>query len=179
MQDQSANQSRVAPHSRTAKFFHWGFIGVFIFALTKQLDEVEELEDFSLLQYEMGFAVVFLFLLATRFVFMHSTQPSALPDDTPGRMRLAARVVHLGMYAGLALIPITGLCIGGLYWNGIKQGIAMEFFLLAHEIAVNSSYFLIAAHIAAAWYHRRQNDGIWDAMVPFWKEARSDGEPLA
>ena len=48
--------ARVSPHSFAAKAMHWGFIGVFVFAVTKQLDEVVELEDFSLLQYEMAFA---------------------------------------------------------------------------------------------------------------------------
>lgn len=67
----------VSPHSFTAKVIHWGFIGVFAYALSKQLDELEELEDFSLLHYEMAFAAVFLGLLIARFVFMHPTRPTA------------------------------------------------------------------------------------------------------
>ena len=34
----------VSPHGLTARVLHWGFIAVFVYALTKQLDEVEELE---------------------------------------------------------------------------------------------------------------------------------------
>ena len=34
--------AKVSPHSVAAKAVHWGFIGVFLYALTKQLDEVEE-----------------------------------------------------------------------------------------------------------------------------------------
>lgn len=168
----SADQSPalVAPHGKTAKFFHWGFIVVFVYALTKQLDELEELEDFALLQYEMIFATAFLVLLIVRFVFMQRTRPSALPAETPERTRLIARAVHLGMYLCLALIPITGLIIGALYWSGTRDGFAIEAALLIHEIAVNTIYFLILGHIAAAIYHRRQGDGIWNAMVPFWKE---------
>ena len=68
------------------------------------------------------------------------------------------------------MIPITGLVIGGMYWSEIKSGVMMDAMLLAHEIAVNTLYTLIAIHIAAALYHRRKRDGIWDAMVPVWKE---------
>ncbi len=159
----------VRPHGLTAKVFHWGFIGVFVYALTKQLDEVEELEDLSLLHYEMAFASVFLLLLIVRFVFMQSTRPSALPDETPASVRRLARTVHLAMYASLSLIAVTGLTIGGLYWSGAKTGVAIELALILHEIAVNVSYALIIGHVAAAIYHRRKQDGIWNAMVPVGK----------
>ncbi len=164
------NSETARRHSTAAKAFHWGFIVVFIYALTKQLDEVEELEDLSLLQTEMLFASVFLILLIARFVYMQTTQPSVLAADAPGATRLLARAVHLAMYASLALIAVTGLVIGGLYGSGIKQGTLMEIALVAHEIAVNTTYFLILGHVAAAVYHRRKGDGIWNAMVPVWKE---------
>ena len=167
-------KEKVSPHSVTAKVMHWGFMGVFLYALTKQLDEVEELEDFSLLQNEMAFASVFLVLLVARFLFMHFTQSSALPGDTPRVTRLLARSVHLAMYASLLLIAVTGLVIGGLYGSGIKSGDAMDVALILHEIAVNTSYFLIIGHVAAAIYHRRQRDGIWNAMVPVWKEPNAE-----
>ena len=164
----------VTPHSLAAKVTHWGFTGVFIYALTKQLDEVEELEDLSLLQNEMVFASVFLILLVVRFVFMHATRSSALPGNTPMLTKLMARSVHLAMYAGLSLIAITGLWIGGLYWSGTKAGLAMDIALISHEIAVNTTYFLILGHVAAAIYHRRKSDGAWNAMVPVWKEPKRE-----
>lgn len=120
----------------------------------------------------MVFAAAFLLLLFVRFVFMQATRPSAMPSDTPKPTRLLARSAHLAMYLSLSLIPITGLFIGGMYWSGIKSGSAMDAALLLHEIAVNSSYFLILGHVAAAVYHRRKGDGIWNAMVPVWKEAK-------
>ena len=158
-------------HSPTAKFFHSGFIVVFIYALTKQLDELEELEDAALLQTEMVFASIFLVILVIRFLYMQFTQPSVL--ETPRKERLLARIVHLAMYFTLALIAVTGLGIGALYGADIKSGQTMDALLLLHEIGVISSYWLIVGHIAAALYHRRQADGIWDAMVPFWKESGS------
>ena len=169
-----AANSTVRPHSRTAKVMHWGFIGIFIYALTKQLDEVEELEDFALLQYEMVFATVFLLLLGVRFIYMRFTRPTALPADTPRAVSLAAKCCHIGMYLSLSLIAITGLVIGSLYGSGTKSGAAMEVTLVLHEIAVNSSFILIAIHICAAIYHRRKSDGIWNSMVPVLKVPGKD-----
>ena len=156
----------LVPHSVMSKAIHWGFIVVFIYALTKQLDEVEELEDFSLLQYEMVFATFFLVLLVARFVVMQTTRPTALPASTPRNVRRLARTVHLAMYGALASIALSGLMIGGLYGSDIKAGIAMEVALWLHEIAVNGSFILITGHILAAVYHRRRDDGIWQSMVP-------------
>ncbi len=161
-------------HTLAAKSIHWGFIVVFVYALTKQLDEVDELEDFSLLQFEMVFATIFLVLLIARFIFMQLTQPTVLPSNSPKLERRLARIVHLAMYLTLFLIPTTGMVIGSLYWSGTKNGSAMEFWLLLHEISVNSCYFLIGSHIIAAVYHRQKGDGIWNAMVPIWKERDKD-----
>ena len=166
---------KLRAHGRAAIVLHWGFIGVFVYALTKQLDEVEELEDISLLQTEMAFATVFLVLLISRFVYMRSTRPTALPSDTPRLTMLAAQSVHLGMYVSLSMIAVTGLVIGGLYWSGIKDGTGMEVTLVAHEFFVQASYLLILLHVSAAIYHRRKSDGIWSTMVPFiWKESTGD-----
>ena len=120
----------------------------------------------------MAFASIFLILLIARFAYMRSTRPTALPSGTPKFIRRMARSVHLAMYTSLSLIAVTGLVIGGLYWSGIKSGYAMDAALVLHEIAVNTSYFLIGFHVVAAIYHRRKGDGIWNAMVPVWKESK-------
>ena len=78
---------------------HWGFLAFFLYALSKQLDEVEELEDSDLLNSEMVFATVFLIVVVGRFLYMQFTRPTALPIETPPKQRLLARAVHLGMYA--------------------------------------------------------------------------------
>ena len=166
--------SKVSPHGTLAKVFHWGFIGVFIYALSKQLDEVEELEDLALLQTEIAFAAVFLLILAIRFAYMRATRPTALPGNTPEQVLHMARSIHLAMYGCIGMIAVSGLMIGGLYWLGIKTGPAMGIALSMHEGFVNASYVLIILHIAAALYHRRQGDGIWQAMVPSWREPADD-----
>jgi cytochrome b561 len=81
------------------------------------------------------------------------------------------------MYFCLAMIPLTGLGIGGLYWSGIQAGDWMAGLLLAHEIFANTVLFLICAHIAAAFYHRKCRDGVWNSMVPFLREPRGINAP--
>ena len=156
--------------SSIAKFMHWGFVLLFIYGLIKQIDELNQLEDKALLQFEVIFATVFVLLLLIRFIYMKTTQKSSLPDSTPKSQLLAARVVHYGMYACLALIPLTGLLIGLLFWLGFEDGFLINTVVEVHEFSVSVIYWLIGLHILAAIFHRLKNDGVWSSMVPFLKE---------
>jgi len=156
--------------SSIAKFMHWGFVLLFIYGLLKQIDELNQLEDKALLQFEVIFATVFVLLILIRFIYMKTTQKSSLPDSTPKSQLLAARVVHYGMYACLALIPLTGLLIGLLFWLGFEDGFLINTVVEVHEFSVSVIYWLIGLHILAAIFHRLKNDGVWSSMVPFLKE---------
>ena len=156
--------------SSIAKFMHWGFVLLFIYGLLKQIDELNQLEDKALLQFEVIFATVFVLLLLIRFIYMKTTQKSSLPDSTPKSQLLAARVVHYGMYACLALIPLTGILIGLLFWLGFEDGFLINTVVEVHEFSVSVIYWLIGLHILAAIFHRLKNDGVWSSMVPFLKE---------
>ena len=161
---------RVRSYSLLAKCMHWAFIGVFAYAVINQVDEVEELENSTRLMKEVLFAITFLSLLLFRFIYMRSARAAMPQLDMPKSLILLARVVHLGMYASLALIAITGLIIGGLYYIGVKDGLVLEAILLSHEIFFWTSVNLMGLHIAGAIYHRVQGDGVWSAMVPMLKE---------
>ena len=160
----------VRSYSLLAKCMHWAFIGVFAYAVINAVDEVEELENFTFLMKEVLFAITFLSLLLFRFIYMRSARAAMPQLDMPKSLILLARIVHLGMYASLALIAITGLIIGGLYYIGVKDGLVLEAILLSHEIFFWTSVNLMGLHIAGAIYHRVQGDGVWSAMVPMLKE---------
>ena len=153
-----------------AKFFHWGFVLLFIYGVAKQVNEIEQLEDQFFFQFEIIFAVIFLFLLSIRFVYMNKTQETSLPDDTSKIQKIAARTVHLGMYSTLAGTAITGLLIGLFYLLGFTEGLLIDFLIVFHSFIVNALYWLIGIHIVAAVYHRIKKDGVWSSMVPFLKE---------
>ena len=153
-----------------AKLMHWGFVLLFIYAVLKQIESINQLEDGSLLRFEVVFAIVFLLLLAIRFFYMKKTQQSSLPEQTPEPQKLAAKIVHTGMYICLAAIPLSGLMIGLLFWLELKDGMLINIVIEAHEFAVSIIYWLIGIHILAAIYHRLKKDGVWSSMVPLWKE---------
>jgi cytochrome b561 len=153
-----------------AKLMHWGFVLLFIYAVLKQIESINQLEDGSLLKFEVVFAIVFLLLLAIRFFYMKKTQQSSLPEQTPEPQKLAAKIVHTGMYICLAAIPLSGLMIGLLFWLELKDGMLINIVIEAHEFAVSIIYWLIGIHILAAIYHRLKKDGVWSSMVPLWKE---------
>lgn len=164
------DQSVHSKYSSFAKLMHWGFVLLFVYGLLKQIDSLNQLEDSSLLKFEVVFASVFLFLLLIRFVYMKTTQQSSLPESTPKPQIMAAKIVHSAMYTCLALIPFTGLLIGLLFWLGLKDGLLINLVVGAHELSVSIIYWLIGLHILAAVYHRLKNDGVWSSMVPLWKE---------
>ena len=157
-------------YSFIAKFWHWGFVLLFIYGVAKQVDEIEQLEDKFFFQFEIVFALLFLFLLTIRFVYMNKTQETSLPDDTSKIQKIAARAVHLGMYTTLAGTAITGLLIGLFYWLGFTEGLFIDFLTAIHSFIVNALYWLIGIHIVAAVYHRFKKDGVWNSMVPFFRE---------
>lgn len=162
--------TQVKPHGLVAKIFHWGFLLVFAYALTKQIGDVSELSDSALLRFEMVFALAFLALLAVRYSYMRVVGPSALPDAAPRPLRLAARAGHLAMYISLAMIAISGLIIGALVYAGGTEAAGMDLAIGLHETSVMASYIAITVHVAAAIFHRIKGDGIWSAMVPVLTE---------
>ena len=165
--DKTANKIN---YSILAKIFHWGFVVLFAYGIAKQVDDISQLADFSLLRFELIFAAIMIMLLAVRFRYMSKTQSSSLPDETHPMQKLAAQLVHLGMYASLAAIAISGICVGIAYWIGIKGGLLIEGIITVHELSVTASYWLIAIHVIAAIFHRFKGDGVWNSMVPIWRE---------
>ena len=158
------------PHySNLAKIFHWGFVIIFIYGVAKQVDDINQLDDIVFLRFEIVFALIFLFLLVIRFIYMKKTQKSSLPDDTSKVQKIIVKIVHNGMYLLLAGTAVSGLLIGLLYWLGNKEGIIIDTITYIHELFVNCLYCFIAIHVAASLYHRFKRDRVWDSMVPFFK----------
>ena len=157
-------------YSFLAKFFHWGFVFLFGYGIFKQVDDIEQLENISILKFEILFTSIFLFFLILRFFYMKKTQTTSLPEETPNPQKFAAKLVHYSMNLCLAFICISGLMIGLFLWLGFKNGFIIEFIILLHENSISIIYWLIAIHIIAALYHRVRSDGVWNSMVPIWKE---------
>jgi cytochrome b561 len=168
--DRTNQTNKSTKYSTLAKIFHWGFVVLFAYGIAKQVNDISQLEDFALLRFELIFATLLILLLAVRFLYMTKTQTSSLPEKTSEIQKLAAKLVHLGMYASLTIIALSGILIGGIYWMEMKEGLLIEGIITVHELAVTASYWLIGLHTAAAVFHRFKGDGVWNSMVPVWKE---------
>ena len=160
-------------YSKIAKLFHWGFVLLFIYGVVKQVDDISQLEDNVFFRFEIFFALIFLFLLFIRLIYMKKTQKTSLPEDTPKAQKLAAKIVHNSMYALLIGTVLSGLLIGLLFWIELKDRIIIDIIIIIHELNINLLYWFIGIHILAATYHRLKRDGVWSSMVPFLKEKKS------
>ena len=172
-----ANEKRLNPspqYGLLAKIFHWGFVVLFIYGILKQVDDISELADIALLKFELLFAFILIVLLVARFTYMTKTQTSSLPKETSALQKLLAKLVHLAMYLALASIALSGILIGVLYWMGIKSGLFIVLVVNVHEMSVTACYWLIGLHVAAALFHRFKNDGVWNSMVPVWRESETE-----
>ena len=158
--------------SLTAKIFHWSFVVLFAYGISKQIDSINQLEDLALLKFEIAFALLFILFLIIRFFYMKRTQKSSLPSDTPRIQKIAAKLVHYGMYIGMISIALSGLVIGFLYWLGLKSGIIVDAIIGWHETSVSVVYWLIGIHLIGAVYHRLKDDGVWESMVPTLKRSK-------
>tara|TARA_B100000925_G_scaffold247787_1_gene198311 strand:+ start:487 stop:990 length:504 start_codon:yes stop_codon:yes gene_type:complete len=157
-------------YSNLAKLFHWGFVILFIYGVAKQVDDINQLEDTAFFRFEIIFALIFLILLVIRFIYMKLTQRTSIPAETPKTQKNISKIVHNGMYLLLVVTVLSGLLIGFLYWHGIKSGLIINLAIMIHEFAIHLLYFFIIVHILAAIYHRLKKDGVWNSMVPFFKE---------
>ncbi len=157
-------------YSKIAKLFHWGFVFLFVYGVLKQVDNINQLEDNAFFRFEVIFAIIFLFLLLIRLIYMKKTQKTSLPEDTSKAQKIAAKIVHNGMYIFLSGTVLSGLLIGFLFWLGLKDSTFINKVINIHEIIINILYLLIGIHIIAATFHRLKKDGVWSSMVPFFKE---------
>ena len=67
-------------------------------------------EGFKLRLYNLheSLGVLVFVLVLLRIVQRWRQPPPALPDDVPALMRFAAHATHIGLYALLVLMPLTG-----------------------------------------------------------------------
>jgi len=78
-----------------------------------------------------------------------------------------SKMVHRLVYFSLIMLPTTGLLIAGLV--SLETG-SVEIAISIHEFSANLSYFVIAIHVGSTLYSRFKGEGLWNAMVPVWKE---------
>ena len=169
-------------HTLLARLIHWSFIVLYLYGLSKQIGELDELEDNGLLLFEIFFATVFLVVVIVRYSYMRRFK-TFLGAREPVHIvhYYFARSLHNAMYVVFILLPLSGLLIAALYTKGYQNEdeLLMEAALGLHSLAARASALLILAHIAAAIYSRIKGEGVWSSMVPILKEDKpSDNETV-
>ena len=162
-----------ASHTLLARSIHWSFIVLYLYGLSKQIGELDELQDNGLLLFEILFATVFLVIVILRYSYM-SRFKTFLGAREPVHIvhYYLARSLHKAMYVVFILLPLSGLLIAALYTKGYQSEdeLLMEAALGLHSLAAQASAFLILVHIGAAVYSRIKGEGVWSSMVPILKE---------
>ena len=166
-------------HTLLARFIHWTFIPLYAYGIFKQVDDIGELEDRALLIFESVFATIFLLIVILRFAYMRRFNTFQGATHTPHRIHsFIAKSVHMGIYAALILLPLSGLFIATLYSQDIKSGFLQDGALTVHEFSATLSYVMIAIHVSAAIYSRTKGEGVWSSMVPILKEKGVNRHPF-
>lgn len=160
-------------HTLLARSIHWSFIVLYLYGLSKQIGELDELQDNGLLLFEILFATVFLVIVILRYSYM-SRFKTFLGAREPVHIvhYYLARSLHKAMYVVFILLPLSGLLIAALYTKGYQSEdeLLMEAALGLHSLAAQASAVLILTHIGAAVYSRIKGEGVWSSMVPILKE---------
>ena len=163
-------------HTALAKFIHWTFTLLYAYGIFKQVDDLNELKDASLLNFEILFAIFFLIIVLMRYFYMKDT-PTLLGahDDVAKGHLFIAKTVHRLVYFSLIMLPTTGLIIAGLFNLGMG---GIEIAIAIHEFSAFLSYVVIGLHVGASVYSRLKGEGLWNAMVPVWKETGRNNSNL-
>ena len=163
-------------HTFIAKLIHWTFIPLYAYGIFKQVDDLDQLNDASFLNFEILFATVFLIIVLLRYFYMKDT-PTLLGahDDVHKGHLFIAKTVHGLVYFSLIMLPVTGLLIAALF--SLETG-GVEIAIVIHEFSAFLSYVVIALHVGATLYSRIKGEGLWNAMVPVWKESGKNNSNL-
>ena len=155
-------------HTTISKFTHWTFSVLYAYGIFKQVDDLDQLEDVALLNFEIAFATAFLVIVLIRYFYMKGTPTLLGAHDEMRKGHLfIAKTVHRLVYFSLIMLPTTGLLMAAMIsFDTGGMGIAIRL----HEFSASLSYIVIAIHIGASLYSRLKGEGIWNAMVPIWKE---------
>ena len=159
-------------HTPLAKFIHWTFTVLYAYGIFKQVEDLEDLNDVSLLNFEIFFAIVFLIIVLLRYFYMKDVKTllGAHEEMHKGHLFIA-KATHRLVYVSLIMLPTTGLLIAGMLAADIP---GMQIAIGLHEFSAFLSYITIGVHVAASLYSRYKGEGIWNAMVPVWQESKKN-----
>ena len=155
------------PHGFVTKGIHWLSAGLIGYGYLKGLDDVSQLADPALFQFEVTFALALGALFLFRLFWTQKVGGvTRLPNEAPKWEHFASRAVHIGLYVAVFGIVLTGLAIAMGYATPALGGVFLGTMIAAHELTLTIMPLLLIAHIAGAVWHKVvRRDGVMESMT--------------
>ena len=154
-------------HGFVTKAIHWLAAGMIGYGYFKGLDSLSQLADPAVFRFEVTYALILGALFAARYLWTtRVVGATRLPRSAPAWEHLASKAVHLGLYASVFGIVLTGLGIALGYATPALGGVFLTAMLGLHEVSLALLPLLLMAHIAGALWHKVvRRDGILESMT--------------
>lgn len=155
------------PHGFVTRGIHWVSALVIAYGYFKGLENVNQLADPALFQFEVIFAIFMGALFAFRLVWTHKVAGATrLPQAAPWWEQMASRVVHYGLYGSVFAIVGSGLAIAYAYASQLFGDFTIDVLIALHEASLAVLPVLIVVHIAGALWHKViRRDGVMESMT--------------
>ncbi len=173
-----------------ARLLHWAVAGIILFQLglgvwtSRFVSDV--LTQFAYVQVHKSWGFVVFVLAGLRILWRLLNPTPALPSHMSRLERLAAHLGHLGLYAFMIFMPLTGWLMASasplqdrfgvknkvfdwfeMYDPFVPGSEALStFFATLHSFAALGLTVLLLGHTGAALYHHvRHRDGVLQRMT--------------
>lgn len=165
--------ARAQPHGYTTKAIHWASAALIGIGYLKGLDSPAELADPATLTIELIFALALGGLFLLRLLWTKGVVGATrLPEAAPRWEHAASRAVHIGLYASVFGIVLTGLGIALAYTTPALGGLFMGTMIGLHEFTLAALPLLLIAHVAGALWHKLiRRDGVLESMTGRWRRS--------
>jgi len=154
-------------HGFVTKGIHWLSAILIAYGYFKGLDNVSQLADPALFQFEVIFALLLGALFLFRIFWTKKVGGTTrLPAEAPKWEHVASRAVHLGLYAAVFGIVLSGLAIALGYATPVLGGLFLSAMIGIHEVVLTLMPLLLLMHIAGALWHKVvRRDGVLESMT--------------
>lgn len=165
----------------SSKLLHWTMAILLLSMLFLGLSMVQSLATWQIeaVKLHKSFGVLALILVILRLVNRSLTTSPALPSDLPKWQKLGAKATHIGLYAAMLTMPISGWLMQNADGRTVKvfgllslpQVISADINLYAvfreiHGLVAWLFLAMIFMHIGAALYHGLiKQDGVLPSML--------------